>query len=648
MDKKYPQHICSMVSILLLLLLLGSGSSSPAAAAIFDVQVSNFQFSPATVTIQPGDTVRWVWINGAHSTTSGSACTPDGSWDSGVQSAPFEFSVTFFEPGAFPYYCIPHCAQGMVGTVVVSSQVSTVNLWYSPTAVHFGNVIAGTSADQLITVMNDPASTAPLTGTIANPSVPYSVVSGGGPFTLAPGELLSIVIRFSPVSEGAIPGVLEITNHNATNITGPIAISLMGLSISRDPIPEGSLFYPHVASGNSWETEVAVINTSTVQPLNGTLRAYDANGLPVSDPIPVSLLPNGRMELTVGTQFSNPEAISYLVLETDSSDAKGYTKFYQTGVYRVAIPATDHINSAVIPLAHIASDANWWTGLALVNTTTVTKNLVITFDNGTVKNVPLYPYQHTSFTIESLFDGTPQPDLHSGSIAGADGVIGLELFGNDTQLSGVPLTDERDSTLFYPHVASDQDWWTGVVAYNPSNTGMNIVITPYQDDGTALAPLSVTLDPQGRFFGESAGLGLPAGTAWFKIEAASGDLTGFELFGTRNGAQLAGFSSVGNDDQARVFAKIEKSGWTGVAFVNTEDRPVDVALIAYDDSGVWIGFAPLQLAGHQKIVGIVESLFPGQDISAATYVGYFATGNVVGFQLNGSADGTMLDGLPGM
>ena len=72
----------------------------------------------STTTIHVGDTVRWVWISGFHSTTSGTcagACTPDGKWDSGVGSG-MQFSHTFTQAGQFPYFCQTHQSlmQGMV------------------------------------------------------------------------------------------------------------------------------------------------------------------------------------------------------------------------------------------------------------------------------------------------------------------------------------------------------------------------------------------------------------------------------------------------------------------------------------------------------------------------------------------------------
>jgi plastocyanin len=75
----------------------------------------------STTTIRAGDTVRWVWVTGLHSTTSGScpggACAPDGVWDSPTGTG-LTFSRTFAQAGSFPYYCRAHGAM-MQGTVVV-------------------------------------------------------------------------------------------------------------------------------------------------------------------------------------------------------------------------------------------------------------------------------------------------------------------------------------------------------------------------------------------------------------------------------------------------------------------------------------------------------------------------------------------------
>jgi plastocyanin len=84
-------------------------------------------FTPGVVSIQPGDTVNWVWfsVGFSHSVTSGSNGNPDGLFDSGIHREPFTFSFTFPNAGTFPYYCIPHLSMGMVGTVFVAEATPT-------------------------------------------------------------------------------------------------------------------------------------------------------------------------------------------------------------------------------------------------------------------------------------------------------------------------------------------------------------------------------------------------------------------------------------------------------------------------------------------------------------------------------------------
>lgn len=83
-------------------------------------------FSPASVSIQVGDTVIWNLRVSGHSVTSGLPTAPDARFDSGIRSSGSTFSRTFTEPGTFSYYCMPHgacCA--MLGSVVVAAATPT-------------------------------------------------------------------------------------------------------------------------------------------------------------------------------------------------------------------------------------------------------------------------------------------------------------------------------------------------------------------------------------------------------------------------------------------------------------------------------------------------------------------------------------------
>jgi plastocyanin len=99
--------------------------TNAASAATINVTVGPggaLVFSPASVTINVGDTVKWTWGSDFHSTTSGVPGMPNGIWDSGLLNTGATFSHTFNSAGSFPYYCTAHggCC-GMVGMVTVAS-----------------------------------------------------------------------------------------------------------------------------------------------------------------------------------------------------------------------------------------------------------------------------------------------------------------------------------------------------------------------------------------------------------------------------------------------------------------------------------------------------------------------------------------------
>ena len=245
---------------------------------------------------------------------------------------------------------------------------------------------------------------------------------------------------------------------------------------------------------------------------------------------------------------------------------------------------------------------------------------------------------------------SPMPNIQSAVITNASGVIGMEIFGNTVggdQMDGILLTDKTASTLYYPGVAGGE-WWTGIVAYNPSELPCTITITPYNAHGVPLSPTTRVLAGKGRYIGTPAELGLPAATAWFKIDSTR-PLTGFELFGNADNNQLAAYAGGGKvGAKTGIFPKIEENGWTGIAFVNTEADAASVTLTAYKDNGTPVAAQVLPVSGHAKVVDLAENIFFPQDIGGATYIAYSSDRNVVGFQLNGSTDETMLDGLPAL
>ena len=92
------------------------GTEARAAKA---VTIADFSFTPASITINAGDTVTWT-NNGP---TGHSATADDKSFDTGVFPAGQSRSHTFNQAGSFSYICTPH--PNMKGTVIVEAAAST-------------------------------------------------------------------------------------------------------------------------------------------------------------------------------------------------------------------------------------------------------------------------------------------------------------------------------------------------------------------------------------------------------------------------------------------------------------------------------------------------------------------------------------------
>jgi plastocyanin len=89
------------------------GTSSPGC------ETSNACFSPASLTINAGDTVKWTNTDtAAHTVTSGSPSNgPDGVFDSSLVMGGASFENTFDEAGSYDYFCMVH--PWMVGNIQV-------------------------------------------------------------------------------------------------------------------------------------------------------------------------------------------------------------------------------------------------------------------------------------------------------------------------------------------------------------------------------------------------------------------------------------------------------------------------------------------------------------------------------------------------
>ena len=237
------------------ILLFGYGS---AFATTWVVNTRNKVFVPADLTIQPGDVVRWVWVDGIHTTTSGIG-GPDGLWDAPIDASNTFFEHTFDTPGAFPYFCRFHLIEGMSGTITVSSNTNAPPVVQNPGTRHglegqyFSVILTATDANHDSLTLSDLGTPPPWAsfvdeggGTALLSGTPQSGQAGTYPvsvrafdgtaadtaaFDIVIGPALGVVnvgsTGFTPPAVavplgGQVKWVRQGGNHTTTNGTGPL------------------------------------------------------------------------------------------------------------------------------------------------------------------------------------------------------------------------------------------------------------------------------------------------------------------------------------------------------------------------------------------------------------------------------------------
>jgi len=133
-----------------LCLLVAVSVPATALGVIHEVTVGDNFFSPSELTIQPGDTVRWVNAAGGapHNVTSN-----DDAWTASETDDEFIFEVVFNDPGQFPYRCTIHSAT-MTGTITVAGAVTEPELEVQSVNATNGSYAPGDTLNIATSIMN--------------------------------------------------------------------------------------------------------------------------------------------------------------------------------------------------------------------------------------------------------------------------------------------------------------------------------------------------------------------------------------------------------------------------------------------------------------------------------------------------------------
>ena len=208
----------------------GSAPGAANAATTTTVNMKSFQFSPATVSIDVGDTVRWLNNEDSIPHTATSEAYP--GFATPVITAGETASVVFDKAGAYPYFCLIH--PGMRGVVLVVGAAGTPGA--RPAAV----------AQQAINLRLTGAEEVPAVNTPAN-----------GAFA-ATADANSVRFQLQAVGVGM---TMAHIHQGAKGANGPVVAFLFG---------------PNPAGQNAVDVSGTIREADLVGPLRGDMRGFQA------------------------------------------------------------------------------------------------------------------------------------------------------------------------------------------------------------------------------------------------------------------------------------------------------------------------------------------------------------------------------------
>ena len=240
------------------------GYPKAASATTVDVTVGpngDLVFSPSSVTIHPGDQVKWTWESSGHSSTSGSPGMPNGIWDSGLINQGATFTHTFNSAGTFPYYCTVHggcCA--MVGTVMV------VNASPTPTPTPVATATPTATSTPMATPTPTPTP-APLDPCLPNFTTAEgcdalnSLTTGAGNTALGWRSLF--VDSTGSFNTAVGGGALALNNADSNTAVGVAALLLNTTGTQNTAVGTGALVFNDSGGSNTATGYFALTNNTT-------------------------------------------------------------------------------------------------------------------------------------------------------------------------------------------------------------------------------------------------------------------------------------------------------------------------------------------------------------------------------------------------
>jgi len=381
-------------------------------------------------------------------------------------------------------------------------------------------------------------------------------------------------------------------------------ISFKGISKAHAS-SEYTYAFPHFVNNNNWVTGITLTNPNS-QKANLNLKAYNIHSNIIAEKDYI-LNPHASLSNKVDN-ILDVEGAGDIIINSDKplTGQETFTPLYGQYYGNMSSLLLSAENDTIIYFPHIASSDKWWTGLAFCNPnsldTLVRLTMIDTLGNEVGYNeveVPPYSQAPAQLARDLFSDGFP---LNTTGFVKAESdlpINGLEIFmGYPKGMAGLNAVPHKElsNTLYFPHFASGNYWWTGLGICNPNNEEAIVDFKAYSQEGNLNSETQEIINPNAQMTPrvvKKLFQDLSVEEGW--IEATSNQpIAGLEIFGTPDG-NIAGLNACTNPSKQLYFPKVVDGKnlyseanpltVTGLAFVNPNNEPATINAKAYDDNG---------------------------------------------------------------
>ncbi len=321
-------------------------------------------------------------------------------------------------------------------------------------------------------------------------------------FTLAPGEKY-----YQKVNPDEIDAQFWITVTSDTEIKGYIYY------ISKDKTESAilnginklsnTIYVPHIAPETDyWNTYSSIINGSNEYVSSITVETHEGEETAFLNS------PNAKYSMNYiewyrdfyGQQNIQPEK-NWLTLKSDKDSLAAYQFFVRKDIKQLAALNLEISPTQTLYFPHIDVSGNyWWTGIVFENTLNSNEEIsVYAYDSeGNLLDtfsIEMQPYEKTVCLVQNLWTNNdrqfPENTAWIKLSSQSECLIGYQLFGTLPEegarlLSGINAITSPSKKILFPHIQSDNDFWTGIAIINTSEYPSNITLYAYDNEGNLI------------------------------------------------------------------------------------------------------------------------------------------------------------------